>query len=49
MCQLSRHAIEREKTLQLHKNLTHVTFRVQAALRGVQHDFQAFQADFKQV
>ncbi|KAF1950917.1 hypothetical protein CC80DRAFT_576301, partial [Byssothecium circinans] len=27
MCQLSRHAIEREKTIQLHKNLTLVTFR----------------------
>ncbi|KAF2689827.1 hypothetical protein K458DRAFT_275408, partial [Lentithecium fluviatile CBS 122367] len=34
MCQLSRHAIEREKTLQLHKNLTHITFRVQVAMRS---------------
>jgi predicted nucleic acid-binding Zn-ribbon protein len=48
MCQLSRHAIEREKTLQLHKNLTHVTFRVQAALRGVQSEFEAFQERYKQ-
>ena len=48
MCQLSRHAIERERTLQLHKNLTHVTFRLHAALRGVQNDFEAFHAKFKQ-
>lgn len=48
MCQLSRHAIEREKTLQLHKNLTHVTFRVQASLRRIQLDFEAFQSEFKQ-
>jgi hypothetical protein len=47
MCQLSRHAIEREKTLQLHKNLTHITFRVQASLHNVQSNFEAFQTEFK--
>lgn len=49
MCQLSRHAIERQKTLQLHKNLTLITYRVQTALHGVQSDFQAFHAEIKQV
>ncbi|KAF2642522.1 hypothetical protein P280DRAFT_467864 [Massarina eburnea CBS 473.64] len=47
MCQLSRHAIEREKTIQLHKNLTLVTFRLQSSLYGVEAQLRAAQAELK--
>jgi hypothetical protein len=48
MCQLSRHAIEREKTIQLHKNLTLVTFRLQSSLHNVDAQMRAVQAELKE-
>ncbi|PVI05097.1 hypothetical protein DM02DRAFT_499962, partial [Periconia macrospinosa] len=48
MCQLSRHAIEREKTIQLHKNLTLVTFRLHSSLQGVETQMRAIQTELKQ-
>lgn len=47
MCQLSRHAIEREKTIQLHKNLTHVTFRLQSSVRNMEREVRAIQDELK--
>lgn len=48
MCQLSRHAIEREKTIQLHKNLTYVTFRLHSSLHGVETQMKAIQTELRE-
>lgn len=48
MCQFSRHAIEREKTLQLHKNLTEVTVRLQSSLRRVASEVWGFQTQLRE-
>ncbi|CAI6320531.1 unnamed protein product [Periconia digitata] len=48
MCQLSRHAIEREKTIQLHKNLTMVTFRLRSSLHNVESQMRAMQNELRE-